>query len=275
MTSFERKPTVELDAEKNHKFSKSARTSQNTMKAVPSIEEPQHEYMKPVQSSLYRARSNPEDSTKYPRRNSANVASLALPVTPVIVQSPKLRNRFTLNLPMSRKKKQNRRSLPPIEDSPESESGSNSTPNGSPAEEKRKVSNDTRTPRYPISPTSSGTDSVFNSPTSESIAVANKVNRAQSESVSSSLTDSNLHGVMRNSDTYLYKEERKKTLLQGTTSNPSSKSPKLFDDINPLPTTYWSPSVLRRGSSPAITTKNYTGFTRQRSGVIKVKVCFV
>ena len=270
MTSFERKPTIELDAEDY----KPVVASQNSMKTIPSIEEPPQEYIRPIQSSIYRARLNTEEGAKFPRRNSANVANIALPVAPVVVQSPKLRNRFTLNLPMSRKKKQNRRSLPTIEDNPESESGQTAPSGGSssPAEEKRKVSSDVYTPTNPSALSPSGSDSVFNSPTSEHDAVASKVARAQSDT-SSNATNANIPRVTRHSDTVLHKEDRKKALMHATNSNPSPKSPtKFLDDINPIHA-YWSPSSIRRGSSPAITTKHYTGFTRQRSGVIKVKVC--
>ena len=255
MTSFQRKPTIETKTEKDYECSKSVATSPA---AVSSTKETTNDKLQ----SLHRARSNPEESGKFPRKNNAQVVNLGPPLSSAAVQSPKLRNRFALNLNMSslRKKKQNRRSLPPIEDSPESDSELFLDDPASPPEEKK-----TTNPPISVTPSSGDSDFVFNSPTYKPVTI-NAGYRAKSDS-SCNASNSNDYRIIHDSDTYLHREDRRRSLLHAT----SSKSSRFFDDLNPLQSMR-SPGALRRGSTPAVIAKNQSGFSRNRSAGIRMKV---
>ena len=174
------------------------------------------------------------------------------------VQSPKLRNRFSLNLPMSSlRKKMNRRSsgMPTIEDCTENDT-SPSDP-ASPLSKNDPLSNEVFKYKSPTglnhfsssSTPSPSHDSVFSLPTQsghKNLTVeTDKIARnAQSEG----------NGRL----------ERQKSSLYSTLSLSSGR---LLDDLGSMPGC-WSPGSLRRGSMPAFS----QAATRHRSSSGKAKV---
>ena len=225
-------------------------------------------------SPVFRARGSADDSAKflYQRKHSLNPGNLSMNQT--VMQSPKLRNRFSLNLPMSSlRKKINRRSMPTIEDSPESNAGQLAKADDSCAtsEEKQNklTSHRSLTPPNMTVNSPNAADSVFHSPP---LVRQNSVTSAEGVG----LTITNVQRVTRSSDTnFPNRDDRRKASLRASVSSPTHLSPtRILDDFTPLQVS-WSPGSLRRGSTPVLPSKLSPALSRHRLGAPKGKVCFL
>lgn len=210
------------------------------------------------------SRSTEDISENHSVLDKSNTSHLTLSVQ--ATQSPKLRNRFSWNTPMSSlRKKINRRSLHTIDDDVEESSASPTKTSSSSNVEDVELSTESLPHSSPIV-TPGSSDSVFDSPTGSIPNSATSGGHANGQSVG--LTIPNMQKMSRNtfSDTIVTANRSDKTKA-GTFFSPS----RFLEEFSPKPGS-WSPAALRRGSAPVLPQKLPPGLSRQRSGVVKMKV---
>ena len=256
---FKRNSSLEEMEERSTRTMQDAVT--NSAIAFASIKDPKKRIFQP---SAIQNGSKEESSEAQHQSRKSGVNNIGL--TNQVMPSPKLRNRFSWNTPMSSlRKKINRRSMPTIDDDAEE----NDLPSKTPSvfsfnEEDFGFSKEAFA--HQSSTTSSGaSDSIFDSPPATTPSAV--MSTAQRRSKSDGLLITNAPRVSRSAYFDLATTNRTNCQKPSAVFSPS----RFLEDFKPMPGPRF-PSTLRRGSTPVSPQKLPPGISRQRSGVVKIKV---